>query len=82
MSDSGTTIGALFGGGGALLTVLGALYAAIKNRRFLARCCGRQFELEFRVETMRNIPDAAVHPEPAEGATPERHKHDRRVEEV
>ena len=80
MSDSGATLGALFGGGGAILTVLGALYAAIKNRRFLARCCGRQFELEFRVETIRSLPDsAAVHPEPV---VAEKHKHDRRVEEV
>ena len=56
----------MFGGGGAIITVLGALYAAVKNRRFLAKCCGHQFELEFRVESMRAVPDkgaAAVHPE-------------------
>lgn len=76
MSDSGATLGALFGGGAGILTIIGALYAAIKNRRFLARCCGRQFELEFRVETVRAIPDsAAVHPEPAP-------KHDRVADAV
>ena len=58
MSDFGQILGA----GSILLSVCGAIYAAVNHKRIKAKCCGRNIEMEIHIDeaSKRNI---QVHPE-------------------
>jgi hypothetical protein len=47
-------LGTIFGSGGFIISILGAIYAWVNHKRIRGKCCGREIDVEINIDSTTN----------------------------
>ena len=51
---SSSDLGTIFGSGGFIISILGAIYAWVNHKRIRGKCCGREIDVEINIDSTTN----------------------------